>query len=160
MASLKECRNSVCGLVTRVEEFSVYFRRAIIHTRHAPQTFRHDKINAELNKCIERHRNDSAWGSFQQAYNFFPSNIFSISWRISARFSFNVLTSSNLRCIWASSTKDSKRFSCSRSGWRAWAMADSGSTYVDDRPVPLVSSLADLEFLVLDLGVGSDCSSH
>lgn len=39
-------------------------------------------------------------------------------------------------------------------------MADSGSTYVDDRPVPLVSSLADLEFLVLDLGVGSDCSSH
>lgn len=54
--------------------------------------------------------------------------ILSISARISARFDFKVLTSSNLRRALASSTKDSNKASCSSSGCNAWATSESGST--------------------------------
>lgn len=55
------------------------------------------------------------------------ATILSISARISCKLLFNVLASSNLRCVLASSTKDSRRASCSSRGWRACANSESGS---------------------------------
>ena len=55
------------------------------------------------------------------------ATILLISARISCKLLFNVFASSNLRCALASSTKDSRRASCSSRGWRAWANLESGS---------------------------------
>lgn len=57
-----------------------------------------------------------------------PSNILSISLRISRRFAFRVFTSSNFLCTIASSTKVSNKASCSSNGCNACARSESGST--------------------------------
>jgi hypothetical protein len=53
--------------------------------------------------------------------------ILSISARISARLAFKVCASSNLRCVFASSTKLSSKASCSNRGCSIRAISESGS---------------------------------